>query len=155
MNIFVIENDPINAAKSMCDKHVVKQALESCQMLCSPFDAGTAPYKRTHYNHPCTIWVRSSLQNYSWLILHCAGLFSEYTRRYGKIHECTKVLDWCMQNYIKLNLPNVGLTEHPICMADEFKLNDVVSSYRNYYIKAKSSFAKWKLGNVPTWFKVS
>ena len=33
MNIFVLDRDPIQAAKYMCDKHVVKMILESCQLL--------------------------------------------------------------------------------------------------------------------------
>ena len=33
MNIFVLDNDPIVAAQSVCNKHVVKMILESGQML--------------------------------------------------------------------------------------------------------------------------
>ena len=65
MNIFVLDNDPFKAAEYQCDKHVVKMVLETAQLLCSAHE--TAPYKRTHYNHPCAIWTRSSLSNYMWL----------------------------------------------------------------------------------------
>lgn len=33
MNIFVLDKDPSISAKYMCDKHVVKMILESCQLL--------------------------------------------------------------------------------------------------------------------------
>ena len=33
MNIFVVDEDPRVAAKSLCDKHVVKMIVESGQML--------------------------------------------------------------------------------------------------------------------------
>jgi len=33
MNIFVLDKDPIKAAQSQCDKHVVKMIVESAQML--------------------------------------------------------------------------------------------------------------------------
>ena len=33
MNIFVVERDPIEAARSLLDKHIVKMPLESAQML--------------------------------------------------------------------------------------------------------------------------
>jgi hypothetical protein len=33
MNIFVLDNDPIIAAQTQCDKHVVKMIVESAQML--------------------------------------------------------------------------------------------------------------------------
>ena len=35
MNIFVLHEDPITAAKHHCDKHVVKMILESAQLLCT------------------------------------------------------------------------------------------------------------------------
>ena len=35
MNIFVLDKDPIVAAKMACDKHIVKMILESAQMLCT------------------------------------------------------------------------------------------------------------------------
>ena len=33
MNIFVLDNDAVESARMMCDKHVVKMILESCQLL--------------------------------------------------------------------------------------------------------------------------
>ena len=68
MNIFVLDLSPITAAQYQADVHVVKMVLESAQLLCSPFDSSyPALYKRTHYNHPCAVWTRTSVQNYSWL----------------------------------------------------------------------------------------
>ena len=79
MNIFYVELEPDAAARSLCDKHVVKMPLESAQMLCAPF--ATAPYKRVHYNHPCTVWARESKANYEWLLDHAFALLQEYTNR--------------------------------------------------------------------------
>ena len=33
MNIFALDKDPTQAARMMCDKHVVKMILESAQLL--------------------------------------------------------------------------------------------------------------------------
>jgi hypothetical protein len=33
MNIFVLSDDPVQAAQDQCDKHVVKMIVESAQML--------------------------------------------------------------------------------------------------------------------------
>ena len=33
MNIFVLDDQPEIAAQMMCDKHVVKMILESCQLM--------------------------------------------------------------------------------------------------------------------------
>jgi hypothetical protein len=53
----------------------------------------------------------------------------------------------------KPNIPDVGLTEPPKAMPDEFKVESVVESYRNYYRGAKSGFAVWKNREIPKWFK--
>ena len=37
-------------------------------------------------------------------------------------------------------------------MPDSCKDNDVVRAYRNYYIKEKKSFARWKNTHEPKWF---
>ena len=75
--IFILDKDPINVAKIQCDKHVIKMCLETAQMLCSIFEPGIAPYKRTHYNHPCSKWIRESKDNYKWLIKHDKALCRE------------------------------------------------------------------------------
>jgi len=84
MNIFVLSSDPIEAAQMLCGKHVVKMPLESAQLLCSPYPKGAAPYRRTHYNHPCAVWARESLGNYLWLVEHGLALCDEFNSRYKK-----------------------------------------------------------------------
>jgi len=154
MNIFVLDNNPVTAAQMACDKHVVKMILESAQMLCSPFESGTAPYKRTHYNHPCSIWARASRTNYDWLIAHALALCAEYEIRYGpnKQHKSKKIVEWCNDNKEKLGLSDLGLTEFALAIPDDCKANDVTSAYRRYYVKHKAGFAKWTKRNVPEWF---
>jgi hypothetical protein len=152
MNIFKLDESPVVSAKYACDKHVVKMILESAQMLCAVHPEGTAPYKRSFYNHPCTKWVRESARNYEWLLLHAYSLCEEYTRRYGKIHKTEAVIEWCDNN--RPELPNTESTSQPTCMPDYCKTESVVESYRKYYINEKSKFAKWKDGNIPFWFIV-
>ena len=153
MNIFVLDESPVVSAKYACDKHVVKMILESAQMLCAVHPEGTAPYKRSFYNHPCTKWVRESARNYEWLLLHAYALCDEYTRRYGKVHKTEEVIEWCDNN--RPELPNIGLTKQPTCMPDYCKTESVVESYRKYYINEKAKFAKWKDGNIPSWFIIN
>jgi hypothetical protein len=150
MNIFVLDESPVVAAKYACDKHVVKMILESAQMLCAVQPEGTAPYKRSFYNHPCTKWVRASTENYDWLVEHAFALCDEYTRRYDKVHKSQQVIEWCDNN--RPELPIGILTEHPTCMPDYCKMETVVDSYRNYYMNEKAKFAKWKDGNIPFWY---
>lgn len=150
MNIFVLDKNPIVAAKMQCDKHVVKMVLETAQMLCSAHPDGVAPYKKAHYNHPCTIWARSSVDNYKWLSIHGLALAVEYRNRYQKIHKSEPIIMWCHNHIPKM--PMIGLTKRPKCMPDTYKVASVVESYRNYYNGDKARFAKWKNSEAPSWF---
>jgi hypothetical protein len=92
MNIFYLDRDPVIAAQMMCDKHVVKMILESAQMLSTAhrvldgdeYANKMGLYKLAHKNHPSTIWVRTSSENYRWLFNHYDALMQEYTYRYDK-----------------------------------------------------------------------
>ena len=48
---------------------------------------------------------------------------------------------------------DIGLTSFKLAMPDQYKCNDPVKSYRDYYIGEKSRFAKWKT-EPPAWWPV-
>jgi hypothetical protein len=153
MNIFVLDLNPALAAQYQADKHVIKMTLESAQLLCSPFEPEDgAPYKRTHYNHPCAKWVREDEFNYTWLLTHAWALGVEYTYRYGKRHRCVPVIDWCYQNMYKLALPREKLSPFAQAMPDIYKNSDPVVAYRSYYINEKKRMAQWKVRERPDWY---
>lgn len=156
MNIFVLDKDPIKAAQLQCDKHVVKMILETAQLLCSIYPEGTAPYKRTHYNHPCAKWTRESWANYYWLYNHGIALCNEYTYRYNKIHKSMDIIIWCWHN-IKFDMFDRVKEHDPTsfvkCMPDQYKVDDVVQSYQNYYKNEKASIAKWTKRPIPVFMK--
>ena len=72
MNIFVVDQDPVTAANSLCDKHVPKMIVETTQMLVSalrrhgasdddvPLTKSGTPHKGGYPNHPATRWVGDS-----------------------------------------------------------------------------------------------
>jgi hypothetical protein len=128
--------------------------LESAQLLCSAHHVTNPkldiPYKLSHKNHPCSIWVRESLSNYLYLCELGLELCKEYTYRYGKRHKSQDVIEWCVTNFV--NICDKGFTEPPKAMPDEYKVKDVIQSYRNYYIGAKKDFVSWKNRDVPYWF---
>ena len=152
MNIFAVDKDPKISAQQLCDKHVVKMILESAQMLCSAYPNGDAPYKRAFYNHPCTIWARESQENYEWLLTHAYAMCQEYTRRYGKVHKSIDAIEWCGKNYIKLKLPQKGLTKFAQAMPEQYKNKCSITAYRSYYNGEKAGFATWKTRKSPEWF---
>ena len=156
MNIFYLHKSPTISAQYMCDKHVVKMILESAQLLCTahhtcPTNAERPEkfYKKTHTNHPCAIWTRNCIGNYKWLCDHAQSLLDEYTYRYGKTHASTSVISWCVSNIP--DIPDGELTDIAQCMPDEYKSNDPVIAYRNYYNKAKSHLHNWKRRQIPHW----
>ena len=50
------------------------------------------------------------------------------------------------------DLPEIGLTPFALAMPDQYKSNDPMLSYRNYYIHEKKHIASWKNREVPDWF---
>lgn len=152
MNIFVLDRDIDTCVSYHCDKHVVKMVLETAQILCSPFKPGHAPYKRTHYNHPCSQWARASLSNYKWLCNFGSALADEYTRRYDKKHKSRLVIRWCLEHINELSLPDTEMTEFAQAMPVQYRTKDAVEAYRNYYMGDKREIATWK-NKIPEWWK--
>ena len=154
MNIFILDYDVRKCAQYHVDKHVVKMILETAQLLCGVHWVAESqyliPYKLSHKNHPCSIWARKSLSNYLYLCELGLELCKEYTYRYGKRHKSQDVIEWCLIH--KPNIPDIGFTEPAKAMPDEYKVESVVESYRNYYMGAKSEFAVWKNREKPFWF---
>ena len=142
MNIFYLSNDPVQAAAYQYNKHVVKMILETAQLLCTAHHELQSdvdvPYKPTHRNHPSAIWVRRSLAHYKWAYEHMLALGAEYKKRYNKDHltilKCRDVL-----SYAPGDLINNEFEQPPQCMPDEYKTDDAVDAYWNYYINAKQS----------------
>lgn len=157
MNIFVVDKDPQKSVIMLVDKHVVKMILESSQLLCTAHHVCGTPLKdgyflkQTHINHPSSRWTRQSVDNYKWLTKHNYALCKEYTYRYDKIHKVEKegLMRWLINNIP--DLPNIGLTSFALAMPDEYKSDDPVKSYRNYYINCKSHLFNWKKRNCPDW----
>jgi len=179
MNIFYLDKSPVLCAQWMVDKHVVKMIVETAQMLSTAHRVldGTQIiqsyeksngkigsrkhmllvderepilYKATHANHPSSVWARTSVQNYNWLVEHMYALGSEYTYRYGKTHATITKLAYLLQSP-PYGLQKQGWTEPPSCMPDEFKTSDVVANYREYYKTAKAHLHSWKKREKPDW----
>ena len=154
MNIFILDKNIKKCAQYHCDKHVVKMILETAQLLCSAHHVtgGSAPYKLSHKNHPCSIWVRSSLSNYLYLCELGLKLGEEYTHRYGRIHATARLIEvlYTPPTHIPIG---VGFTEPTPAMPDEYKITgNSVRSYINYYVGAKKHLASWKKRQTPEWF---
>ena len=154
MNIFYINTDPVVAARELADDHIRKMQIESAQMCSTAHWAtgSSAPYKKAHLNHPSTKWARESIQHYRWLVRHGLEICDEFEKRYNKVHATKAVLQWLEQN--EPNLPDNGFVSPPQCMPDEFRKEDTIEAYKNFYIndKVKVKQLSWnKLNNKPEW----
>ena len=94
-----------------------------------------------------TIWVGDTRDNFYWALCHAEELSKEYTMRYKKLHACQKIIDAIRELYPSLSSFK-NITDPPQCMPDEFKQDDFVRAYRDYYIH---KIGQWK--RPPKWFK--
>lgn len=181
MNIFYLSKNPKEAAKYHLDKHVVKMILESAQLLSTAHrildgnitqttvitktgksrntkryvlldqEKDSKLYNATHIHHPCAVWARENINNYMWLYQLFVALCEEYTYRYGKIHKTYTLLHTLLSESPK-NISQEPFTQPAQAMPSEYKNSDPVVAYRQYYIGAKSKFAKWTRQQTPDWF---
>lgn len=153
MNIFVLDDSPVLAAEYHCDKHVVKMIVETAQLLSNAHwkNGSEGVYMPSHINHPASEWVSINLGNYAWLVSLGLSLCIEYSRRFLKRHKTQDVIEELA--FRIPNIPDEPQTRFIRCMPEEFKVEDPILSYRNYYLKAKKHFAEWNYSSVPPWWK--
>jgi len=155
MNIFVLDYLPAEAAKMHCDKHVVKMILESVQMLSTLHyeQSLPAPYKPTHANHPCTLWVKQSLQNYDWLCQLVEALHDEWQYRYNHEHNHKSYDAYLQLKHEQIDLPCIGLTPPAQAMPGKYRQVDTVEAYRAYYINDKAPILTYTNRLPPEWIQ--
>ena len=169
MNIFIVDQNPAEAARSLIDRHVIKMPSETCMMLANCYSKPLlekAPLTKTgtvrghgYPHHGCTKWAKSSYENFRWLLDHGLELCNEYTFRFGKTHFCETFIKWCYQYYPDEVL-KVLPTKPYLAMPAQYKLDDVVSSYRAYY-NGEKKFDKsgkwmynWSVRQKPDWASI-
>jgi hypothetical protein len=152
VNIFVLDTDIELCARYHCDQHVVKMILESVQLLCTALNKKgfSTPYKSTHPQHPCVLWVEQSWQNFRWLEALTRALNAEYRYRFDKSvdHKSLAVLDAFKQ----YRFADQGLTEFAQAMPEQYRVvGDPVLAYRQFYRAEKMHFARWTRRRIPRW----
>ena len=175
MNLFACEEHPVKAAQALPDKHVVKMCIENAQMLAVALGDlhglgwgeirkkdGTFYSQRAHFNHPSTVWVRSSYANLAWTIVHGLALCSEYMYRYNKVHAAV-IAHLDAKELFHANVP-FGLdswtlhTPFSRAMPEYLKFDENISdvnAYRMYLVNHKP-WASWKVEDrKPTWWDQS
>jgi len=175
MNMFILAHTPEEIARYHHNVHLNKMILETAQLLSTTVrmidpkfsddvdkSVGSKLYKQTHANHPCAVWMRESHENFEFGVDLLEALLNEYLYRRDKVHATYVVYEtinhWA-EGYSNLILPFTSFerTQFPLCMPDEYKTNDVIESYRNYYRAEKMtdkngrSLANWGTRCTPHW----
>lgn len=153
MNIFVLDTDIEACARGHCDRHVGKMILESTQILCTALNkkGHETPYRSTHVNHPCVLWVEQSRDNFRWLVQLAHALNREYRWRYDRDRDHGSVA--VLQAIEHHEFDSRGLTPFVQAMPDKYKVpGDAVTAYRRFYIGEKARFATWRKRGAPAWF---
>lgn len=151
MNLFVPSPCIEISVESLDDKRVVKMVLETAQVLSTAIrlhdPETTMPiYKMTHKNHPVSIWVRETPDNYKYTLDYFVKICNEYTYRFGKVHKSESLLPHFIEfcKYMAISFPNDGQT--PFANCTEFKDDEVHLAYK------KALTAKWKNDKItPRW----
>ena len=169
MNIFALDTNPIQAARWLVDRHVVKMVTETAQCLaCAairhgqtpdkmPLTKGGTPMKGGYHYHPSSIWAGNTRDNFRWLCRHGLAIADEYHNRYGKKHFSEDQILKLMFHSLDI-IPEgtlepfaVAISEDSRCRLDPlFNKVDAVTQYRMYYTVDKSHLHSWKR-NKPWW----
>ncbi len=152
MNIFVLDEDPRQAARYLCDSHCVKMVLESAQLMAAVANIPEIARPDSVARHPCALWAGATRSNYDWLYEHWDENLREYTRRYRKSHfyERYRPLIW----EGRFRIPDGPMTPHAQAMPWWIRCEgDAVTAYRIYYAVEKARLARWRHGETPAWFE--
>ena len=97
-----------------------------------------AGYRPVHAHHPCTIWIRTSVENYLWAADLALAIAEEYEYRWpGRIHSCKAHAEWLKANPPMPSLPEIARTPFAMAMPVEYKMSDPVQAYINFYKGSK------------------
>jgi hypothetical protein len=169
MNIFALDRDPEVSARYYGNIHLNKIFLEITQMLANCFSdehLQSAPYteagtvrKKSHINHPVSIWMRKSKSNLQWAIEHALSLEQERLYRGFNPHKSMKFLKWCIDNINKSFVPEGSQTDFAVAISNDmicrshpdFNKSDSVGKYRLYYSIDKRNMLKYTRREMPSW----
>jgi len=174
VNIFATNIDPVVSAQELCDQHCrSKMQIESAillqhcftnqELLSAPPTKKGQPRKsgKGYFNHPCSVWVRESKENFMWLIQHALEMFNERDYRWptSSPHFTKQFILWCKDNVDKTVCNNIKQTPFAVAINKDSNCRSIanfdnlstIEQYR-YYIKMDKPFATWTKRQKPEWY---
>lgn len=97
MNIFASYSCPHKSARLLDNKRANKMIVESFQLMSNAIwiNGSNGFYKKTHINHPCSIWTAQSRGNFLWVLKHATTLINLFKERYQHSHTCGQYIGRC------------------------------------------------------------
>lgn len=163
MNIFYLDTDPVICAHLMSDRHVIKMILETAQILSTAHvvkGCGQVAYKKTHENHPSTLWAMEAQENYLWLFEHFKALIDEHLHRYpnSNIHKSSRYLTELSE--VPKGIRRIKRTPIRLAMPEllkcQFKGTKAYQEYYKIYKRQDRDGRKptWTNRPIPSWFNI-
>ncbi len=182
MNIFVLDENPIEAARMHCDKHCNKMIVEHAQMLTTAYYSTLGisrkkeiPEKQEFVNEMFRGWPRRNTDGTEWhyAITHvnhpCTIWTRESISNFNWLLDCTDAL--CSEferrwkhphsikkivNWMRQNppkLPLLGFTSFAQAMPECFRGVNPIEAYRKYYgMKTTYMKVEWRYTETPNWW---
>jgi hypothetical protein len=146
VNIFVLDNDPVIAARYHASSTIPPQCFAIASIL-SEINEG--PYRTARVSHPWVNWTRAGIENYNWLVAHGMALCNEYEVRSGLVHKSKEVI-WLLNSPYEKILPDGGtpFIQH---MAPIYRDACAITAHRRFYT-SKVLDPYWKPREQPKWW---
>lgn len=180
MNIFILsyKQDWLKHMQeqrhSHADKHVIKMITESVQMLSTALASQT--FRDNHPNitqlpataisyekHPCTLWAKDNLHNFTYLAHLALNLCYEKQYRWPLNHAhayqpwletlCEQLPTYAMvPDLFPVAIPD---SEHATKLTGiPANLDTAADLYQRYYATHKADIVGWKRRVVPVWYLI-
>lgn len=157
MNIFATSANPTQCAREHCTVHTIKQILEYAQILSTAhrvldgdeYANASGLYRKTHHNHPSTVWSRQSAANYKWLYRLWFELLNQYSAATGKQHATSRLIDPLRQ--VPVGIPNAGLTDLPLVTGGHSSYTDYLNAkFKEWQSRLRPIRVEW-YNETPEW----
>lgn len=148
-NLYILHEDPVEAARMLCDAHIRKGLVEVAQMMSTSARAmgePNGPYNDVNNNHKCNRWVQESRSNWDWIVAHGMEMHVQYMKRMNKGHKSFIGIMWGRsQDPPDSVFKTTGLTlfadvTWPTPTVQFSTVEQAVSDYRAYYARKEEAW---------------
>jgi len=160
MNIFILDEDPILAAKYHADNNLNQKIndiliiLKNCRII-SKLETVPADLLMRIENTPILDWVLTSSGNYNWLYELLKALIEQLELRTNKPDAVSQELLEILRE-VPEDIPDSGITCFPDLLPEAYQNNNIVEAHREYYIDTQLNKATWTdPAGVPAWIMAS